>query len=111
MTIRELDTKFFEYKETRKKKGAGKGYKVSYTKVWREGVKPRDYLTELAAIDARACGLFLCRIEYADTTEDRWWDTPEYRTTHLKDYRRKITAIQKEYGLHSVDVAEFMRVD
>lgn len=110
MTIRELDSKYFETRTTRKKKGAGKGCKVSHTTVWREGVKPCDYLAELSSIDRTACGLLLCKIEFADTTEDRWWDTPDYRATYLKEYRRKITDIRKEYGLRSADVAGFMKV-
>lgn len=110
MTIRELNAKYFDTKETRKKKGAGKGYKVSYTKVWREGVKPCDYLNELNSIDRTACGILLCRIEFDDLIADMWWDVPGYRGEHLKAYRSRITAIRKQYGLRSADVAEFMRV-
>ena len=110
MTKKELDAKYFVTKEKRKKKGAGKGYKISYSKEWREGVRPIDYLTELNSIDRTACGLLLCRIEHNDLTTDRWWDTPNYRATHLREYRGKITSIRKEYGLTSAEVSEFMRV-
>ena len=110
MSIDELNRKYFVSEVRRKKKGAGKGYKEYVELCFNENYTRRDYLRELAEVDKSACGLFLCKIEFSDLTEDRWWDTPDYRATHLKDYRRRITELRKEYGLRSADVAEFMKV-
>lgn len=111
MIPNELFTKYYVPEVRTKKMGANKG-----TKVYVDGFKfdetksRRDYLRELAEADRAACGVFLCRVEFNELTEDKWWDTPGYRNTHLKEYRSRITSIRKEYGLRSADVAEFMRV-
>lgn len=110
MTIYELNGVAYAIHTTKKKKGANKGYKYTYTKVWSDRMTRAEYLNRLAEIDRKECGLFLCKIEFADLTEDRWWDVPDYRASHLKSYRSKITAIREEYGLTSAEVACFMRV-
>lgn len=110
MTLRELDAKYFTLKESRKKKGAGKGYKVSYARVWADGATPRRYLSELAEADSRACGLLLCKSEQMDMQEDRWWDVPTYRDEAIRTYRDRIKAIRLNYGLSKSEVAVFMRV-
>lgn len=110
MKLSELNSKYFTVHASRKKKGAGKGYKVTYKTVWRDGVKPRDYVNELAEADSIAAGRLLCNVEFADLMNDRWWDVPNYRAEHLRTYRSRITSIRKQYGLRSTDVAEFMRV-
>lgn len=53
----------------------------------------------------------MCELERMELSEDRWWDTPEYRVSHLRSYRATITRIRKEYGLTSKDVAEYMKVN
>lgn len=110
MTLRELDAKYFTVRESRKKKGAGKGYKVSYDRVWTDGANPRQYLDELSQVDAAACGVLLCRAEFADMVSDRWWDVPSYRDEAIRDYRDRIKGIRLRYGLTKSAVAEFMRV-
>lgn len=109
MSIEELNQAAYAVHTTQKKKGAGKGYKATHTIVWADNMSRREYLQKYKETDPHGCGLFLCRIEYADLTEDRWWDVPSYRQTHLRAYRSKITAIRREYGLSSKDVAEYMR--
>lgn len=108
--MNKLDAKYFEAKEARKKKGAGKGYKVTYSMVWREGMRPCDYLNELAETDRTAAGRLLCNAEFTDLMTDQWWNVPSYRAEHLRQYRSRITAIRKRYGMKSADVAEFMKV-
>lgn len=110
MTIKELNGVAYATHTTKKKKGAGKGYKFTYTTVWSDRMTRREYLNELAKIDPRECGLFLCKVEKNELLEDDWWNTPGYRATHLQAYRRKITEIRKAYGLTSAEVSEFMRV-
>lgn len=110
MTKQELDRVAYATHTERKSKGAGKGYKYTHTVVWSGAMTRAEYLRRLAEIDPRECGLFLCKVEYTDLMNDRWWDAPDYRATHLQTYRSKITQIRKSYGLKSSDVAEFMRV-
>lgn len=95
---------------TRKKKGAGKGYKVTYKVQFNPAYTPSEYLNEYEQTDSIGCGLFLCQVEFNDLTNDRWWDVPTYRDEHLTTYRRKITTIKKCYGLTNADVKKFMRV-
>ena len=38
---------------------------------------------------------------------DRWWDTPEYRSKAIKVYNSYINKIKNEYGLSFEDVKEF----
>lgn len=110
MTLNELNRMAYAIHTTKKKKGAGKGYKVTYTAVWSDRMTRNEYLNELARIDRKECGLFLCKIEKNELLEDEWWNTPDYRATHLQGYRRIITEIKKAYGLTSAEVSEFMRV-
>lgn len=110
MTLNELNGVAYATRQTKKKKGADKGYKFTYTTVWSDRMTRNEYLNELARIDRKECGLFLCKVEFNELTEDRWWDVPDYRATHLQSYRRKITEIRKTYGLTSAEVSEFMRV-
>lgn len=98
------------HRKTIKSKGAGKGNKYAYTTVWSDRMTRNEYLNELARIDPRGCGLFLCKVEKTELMEDDWWNTPAYRATHLQAYRRKITELRKTYGLTSAEVSEFMRV-
>lgn len=95
---------------SRKKKGAGKGYKTSTRTVWRDGMALHNYMTELEELDKIAYGLELCRVEYADMTLDRWWDCDACRKSEVKSYRSRIAAIRKEYGLNYEAVADFYNV-
>lgn len=110
MTKKELHDKYYVTHISSHSKGRKGGKKVKVTITFNESFTRREYLTELSNIDRAECGLFLCRIECRDLKEDRWWDVPNYRDSHLKEYRSRITAIRKEYGLTSKEVAEFMRV-
>lgn len=94
----------------RKSKGAGKGYKNTYEKVWSDRMTRREYLNRLEEIDPRACGLFLCRVEHDDFTSDRYWDVPDYRDEAIRSYRDKIKSIRLQYGLSKSEVSGFMRV-
>lgn len=110
MTINELNQKYFTTSIRRKSKGAGKGHKEYVEVRFNELLTRREYIRELSEVDSLAAGKLLCRIEFDDLVNDRWWDAPNYRESHLKEYRSRITAIRKEYGLRSVDISEFMRV-
>lgn len=110
MTIQDLNRVAYATRTTKKKKGAGKGYKYTYEKVWTGAMSPREYFDRYAEIDRRGCGISLCRFEHMDFTEDRWWDVPEYRDEAIRDYRGRIKAIRMQYGLSKSDVSEFMRV-
>ena len=110
MTLNELNGVAYAIHTTKKKKGAGKGYKSTHTTVWSDRMTRNEYLSEFARIDRHECGLFLCKVEFNELIEDRWWDVPDYRATHLQAYRHKITEIRKTYGLTSAEVSEFMRV-
>lgn len=108
MTPERLRFRYGSYEVvSRKKKGAGKGYKETYGWVWRDW---RGYMSALRELFPSHYAIQLCREEYSDLTGDLWWDVPGYRGEHLRAYRSRITAIRKEYGLRSADVAEFMRV-
>lgn len=110
MTIKELNGVAYAIHTQKKKKGANKGYKYTYTKVWSGAMTRAEYLSKLADIDRRECGLFLCKVEWNDFKEDRWWDVPSYRDEAVKSYRERIKAIRMQYGLSKSDVARFMRV-
>lgn len=107
-TIGELMNRYGGYVEaSRKKKGANKGYKITYQWEWRnyaayekelEKYYPKEYaLTQLRELK----NFLLC---------DMWWNTPDYRAIHLREYRSEVTTIRKKYGLTSAEVSEFMRV-
>lgn len=90
--------------------GKGKKDKLFHTVVWDESMKRNDFVNEYAEADPKGCGLFLCRVEWNDFTEDRWWDVPNYRAEAVKSYRNRIKAIRAKYGLSQSEVAEYMRV-
>lgn len=110
MTMNELDGMAYAIREQKKKKGAGKGYKISYEKVWGGRISRREYLTEFARIDRIECGLFLCKVEHHEMTSDRYWDVPSYREEAIREYRERIRRIRAEYGLSKKQCEEFMRV-
>lgn len=110
MTIKELNRVAYAIHTTKKKKGANKGYKYTYESVWSGAMTRREYLNRLEEIDAKECGLFLCRLEQTEFQDDRWWDMPTYRDEAIKSYRGRIKAIRLRYGLSQSEVSEFMRV-
>ena len=107
----ELDRVAYAIHTKRKKKGAGKGYKNTYTKVWSGAMTMREYLTYWAEFDPKGCGLWLCYVEHREWMEDRWWDYPEGRDKNIRGYRDRIKDIRQKYGLSKSEVSEFMRVD
>lgn len=92
---------------SRKKKGAGKGYKETYRWQWHDYKGYRNALREQFP---REYGLMCCREERECFTADTWWDTPDYRDEAIRDYRDRVKAIRLEYGLTKSEVSEFMRV-
>lgn len=110
MTVKELNGVAYAIRTTKKKKGANKGYKYTYESVWSGAITRREYLNRLEEIDRRECGLFLCRLERNDFTDDRYWDVPGYRDEAIKTYRERIKSIRLRYGLSQSEVSEFMRV-
>ena len=108
--LTKLNKSAYAVRSKRKCMGANKGYKYTYTTVWSDRMTRAEYLLHLAEIDRKECGLFLCKLEFNELNEDKWWDVPGYRAAHLKGYRSKITSIRKEYGLTSSEVSGFMRV-
>lgn len=92
---------------SRKKKGNGKGYKVRYEWQWHDR---KSYCEALRANNPTEYGLLMCRIEFDVMTNDNWWNTPNYRKTALKEYRARIAAIRKEYGLDYELVKQFYAV-
>lgn len=110
MTIKELNGVAYAIRTTKKKKGANKGYKYTYEMVWSGRMTRREYLNRLEEIDRHKCGLFLCKLEHFDFTDDRWWDVPNYRDEAIKSYRERIKSIRLQYGLSKSEVSEFMRV-
>lgn len=108
----ELFMRYFTPKVRTKSKGAGKGTKVYVDGyVFNESLRRADYLRELAEESRTECGLFLCRAEWQDMHDDRWWDVPGYRDEFVRTYREKIKKLRAEYGLSKSEVSEFMRVD
>lgn len=110
MTIHELNGVAYAIRTEKKKKGANKGYKYTYTKVWSDRMTRREYLNHYAEIDPHGCGLFLCRLEQNEMNDDRYWDVPSYRDEAIKSYRERIKSIRMRYGLSKSEVSEFMRV-
>lgn len=110
MTKKELDGIAYAVHTTKKKKGANKGYKYTYTTVWSGAMTRREYLSRLAEIDRKECGLFLCKLEHSDFTSDRYWDVPDYRDEAIRNYRERIKSIRMQYGLSKSEVSGFMRV-
>ena len=110
MTLNELNGVAYAIHTQKKKKGAGKGYKYTYETVWSGRITRKEYLNQLEEIDPKECGLFLCKVEHADFTEDRFWDMPGYRDEAIRNYRERIKAIRLNYGLSKSEVSKFMRV-
>lgn len=110
MTIQELNGVAYAIRTTKKKKGAGKGYKYTYESVWSGAITRREYLNRMEDIDRRECGLFLCKLEQSDFTDDRYWDVPDYRDEAIKSYRERIKSIRLKYGLSKSEVSDYMRV-
>lgn len=110
MTLNELNGVAYAIHTTKKKKGAGKGYKYTYESVWSDAMTRREYLTRLEEIDRKECGLFLCRLEHTEFTDDRYWNIPDYRDEAIKSYRERIKAIRMRYGLSKSEVSDYMRV-
>lgn len=111
MTANELYAKHTTVVVTRKKKGAGKGYKTFARTEWRDGYALHNYMTELKELDRTAYAVELCRAEFADMVCDRWWDCDACRKSEIKAYRSRIAAIRKEYGLSYETVRQFYSVD
>lgn len=109
LTVDELRNRYGSYVlVSRKKRGAGKGYKEKYEWRWRDR---KSYLAELRRLFPKEYGLHLCKEEKECLVTETWWNTPNYREAHIKEYRNTIKAISKEYGLSRKDTAEFMRVE
>lgn len=106
----ELTAKYYAVKTRVKHMGKNKKDKLFHTVVWNDSMSRRDFLNEYAEADAKACGLFLCKVEFNDFTEDRYWDVPEYRAEAVKSYRGRIKTIRTKYGLSQSEVAAFMAV-
>lgn len=100
----------YSIRAKKKNKGADKGCKYTYTKVWSDRMTRREYLNRMAEIDRRECGLFMCKMEWMQWRDDRWWDNDTYREENLRYYRSTITSIRKEYGLTSSDVKQYMKL-
>lgn len=96
-----------DFYEREKKKGAGKGKKSFYTWEFLPGCNISTYLKELKDVNPRQYALNLIFIEFEDMKNDRWWDTPEYRSKAIKVYKSYINKIKNEYGLSFEDVKEF----
>lgn len=93
-----------------KKKGAGKGYKKIVSIHFRADRSRREFINDYTHADPRGCGLFLCKVEYNEATEDRYWDCPAYRDEFKRAYRAKIKSIRAEYGLSQTDVKPYMAI-
>lgn len=101
----------YAIRTSKKKKGANKGYKYTYQVEWSGKITRSEYLRRLTEIDRREAGLFLCKLEQNDFNEDRFWDTPDYRETAIKDFRDRIKGIRTRYGLTQKECLPFMRVE
>ena len=106
----ELDRTAYIIKRKRKCVGAGKPDKYFYRTDWAGTMTRREYLDRLAETDPKECGRWLCYVEHRQMSEDRWWDCDGCRKEMLRQYRGKITAIRKKYGLTSTEVSRFMQV-
>lgn len=106
----ELFNRYYTRKVRHQKKGAGKGYKKIVSIQFRPDRTRREFIEDYTQTDPRGCGLFLCKVEYNEATEDRYWDCPDYRDEFKKSYRAKIKAIRYEYGLSQTDVKPYMAI-
>lgn len=108
--LTKLNAEAYSVKAKKKKKGADKGHKYTYTSVWSGRVSHAEYLNRLEDIDRKECGLFLCRLEHTEFTDDDWWRGTDYEAEAVKSYRERIKGIRMRYGLTKSEVSEFMRV-
>lgn len=106
----ELRSRYYMTKVRVKHMGKNKKDKMFYSVEWNPSKTRKDFLKEYEKTDRKGCGLFLCRVEWNDFTEDRWWDVSDYREAAIKDYRGRIKGIRAKYGLSKSEVADFMRV-
>ena len=110
MTKKDLDGMAYAIRTTKKKKGANKGYKYTYVTVWSGAMTRAEYISKLAEIDRKECGLFLCKVEQNEMVSDRWWEGTTYETEAIRAYRDRIKSIRVQYGLSKSDVSDYMRV-
>lgn len=82
---------------------------MAYCERWMANYK-KDYPDGIVSMPQERVYHFLCDIEHRQMIDDRWWDIPECRSEMMKDYRSRITAIRKEYGLTSAQVSRFMKL-
>lgn len=92
------------------KPDGNKRYVAKVTTTFNETKTRREFVDEYARTDPRGCGLFLCKVEFNEANEDRYWDCPDYRDEFKKNYRAKIKAIRAEYGLSQTDVKPYMAI-
>lgn len=110
MTPNYLREKYYLCKVSSHSKGAKGGKKVKVEVIFDESKRRRDFLNEFEEADAKACGLFLCKVEWHDMTEDRWWDVETCRADAVRAYRDRIKGLRLKYGLSKSEVEDFMRV-
>lgn len=110
MIPRELSEKYYIVKVHVKHMGKGRNNKLFHTVEWNPATSRRSFLTEYEKADRKGCGLFLCKIEWNDFTQDRYWDVPDYRDEAIRTYRKRIKDIRHRYGLSKSDVANYMAV-
>lgn len=92
-----------------KKKGAGKGYKNVYAFEFDD---EQGYYDRLRELDPSYYAIVRINRLYGEIMAEMPRITDEAkRRKYLSVYRRRVTAIRKEYGLRSCDVAEYMRVN
>lgn len=110
MIPKELRSKYYVTKVRVKRMGKNKKDKLFYSVEWNPSETRRAFLDEYNKTDPKGCGLFLCKVEWNDFTEDRFWDVPDYRDEAIRAYRKRINGIRSKYGLSKSEVADFMRV-
>lgn len=108
--MNDIFKRYYVTKVRLKKKGAGKGYKQIVSIQFNPERSRRDFLSDYAQADRHGCGLFLCKVEHKEATEDRYWDCPEYREEFKREYRAKLKAIRAEYGLSQSEVKPYMAI-
>lgn len=94
---------------SKKKKGADKGYKNVYAFEFDD---EQGYYDRLRELDPSYYAIVRINRLYGEIMAELPRITDEAkRRKYLSVYRRRVTAIRKEYGLRSCDVAEYMRVN
>lgn len=96
---------------SRKKKGAGKGYKCTYDRKFKSLEHQRAYYSKLREMFPRDYALLLIASEHYDMENDRYWDTPMYRSEAIRDYRNRIHEIKEKYGLSHAEVKSYYHVN